>query len=278
MYQISLIAAFIAGIVALFAPCCITYLLPAYFANIFKEKRRILLMTTVYSLGIFTVMLPIVLGAHALSALFFQLHDQTYIVGSLLMILISFFALLGLKLPMPRFKTKSQAIDIPSTYTLGIVSGIAASCCAPVLIGVITLSGLTSTLAQSLGVGISYVLGMVSPLYFASIFIQKGNILNKEIFQKQLGTLTVLGKRYAILTSNFIAFAIFSITGIIMLTLTLTGKLGMSNEKTAIQYIQNTAFAVTKATEAIPMKDFLFALIIGIIIYKILLLTKKEDK
>ncbi len=71
MYQISLVAAFAAGIVALFAPCCISYLLPAYFANIFKEKKRILLATLIYSLGIFVVMLPVVLGAKALSLLFF---------------------------------------------------------------------------------------------------------------------------------------------------------------------------------------------------------------
>ena len=38
LFQLSLLASFIAGMVALFAPCCITFLLPAYFANVFKEK------------------------------------------------------------------------------------------------------------------------------------------------------------------------------------------------------------------------------------------------
>ena len=87
--QISLIASFIAGMVALFAPCCFSYLLPAYFGNIFKEKKRVILMTLIYSLGIFTVMLPIVLGAKVLASLVFRLHDQTYIFGSLFMIVVA---------------------------------------------------------------------------------------------------------------------------------------------------------------------------------------------
>ncbi len=43
LYNISLIAAFIAGMVALFAPCCISYLLPAYFGSVFKEKKKVLI-------------------------------------------------------------------------------------------------------------------------------------------------------------------------------------------------------------------------------------------
>ena len=84
LYQISLVAAYIAGMVALFAPCCISYLFPAYLGNIFKERRQVLFMTLIYSLGILLVMMPIVLGAKALQSLFFELHDQTYIFGGVL--------------------------------------------------------------------------------------------------------------------------------------------------------------------------------------------------
>ena len=62
----SLITAFIAGMAALFAPCCITVLLPSYLGSIFREKRKILLMTFVFFLGILTVFLPLGLGAAGL--------------------------------------------------------------------------------------------------------------------------------------------------------------------------------------------------------------------
>src|SRR3989344_9402881 len=159
MYQISLVAAYIAGMVALFAPCCISYLFPAYLGNVFKERRHVIGMTVIYSLGIFTIMTPVVLGARALSMLFFNLHDYTYIFGGILMLVVGFVSFLGVKLPMPQFSFSQGAPknDIISTYTLGIFSGITSACCAPVLIGVITLSALSPTTIQSLGIGFAYV-------------------------------------------------------------------------------------------------------------------------
>src|SRR3989338_2634322 len=192
MYQISLIAAYIAGMVALFAPCCISYLLPAYLGNVFKERRRVLLMTAVYSLGIFIVLLPVVLGAQALAALFFRLHDKTYLVGGSIMILVAFLSLLGIKLPLPHVSVSRTAgrPDIASTFTLGIIAGITSACCAPVLIGVLTLSSLSPTLLSALGVGVAYVAGMVTPLYLASLFIHNRNILEKPFFKQQITAVT----------------------------------------------------------------------------------------
>src|SRR3990172_12836795 len=130
MYQISLLAAFIAGVVALFAPCCITYLLPGYLGNIFKERRHVLFMTLIYSLGIMAVMLPVVLGAKMLASVFFTLHDQTYFVGGLVMILVAGMALLGLKLPMPHLRGRQNTgrPDVISTFTLGVFAGITSAC------------------------------------------------------------------------------------------------------------------------------------------------------
>ena len=67
LFQTSLIAAFVAGMVALFAPCCITFLLPAYLGSVFKEKEKVILMTLVFGAGIFTVLLPAVLGVAFIS-------------------------------------------------------------------------------------------------------------------------------------------------------------------------------------------------------------------
>jgi len=65
----SLIAAFVAGVAALFAPCCITVLLPSYLGSIFREKYKIFFMTFIFFLGIATVFLPIGLGASYLAQL-----------------------------------------------------------------------------------------------------------------------------------------------------------------------------------------------------------------
>lgn len=271
MYNISLIAAYIAGMVALFAPCCVSYLFPAYLGNIFKEKKQILLMTLVYSLGIFVVMMPIVLGAKALQSLFFSLHDTTYLFGGIFMLLVALLSLLGIKLPMPHlsYKSNKQKSDVISNFTLGIFSGITSACCAPVLIGVITLSALNPSVYQALGVGAFYVLGMVTPLYLASLLIDKKNILEKPILKKVLTEVKIGKRTYPIFVSNIIAFLIFALTGILMLWLTSIGKLGMSSaEGTITKSINDVAVTITSTVSSIPGLDILFA-IIGIgLMYK----------
>ena len=279
LFQLSLLAAFIAGMVALFAPCCITFLLPAYFANVFKEKKRVVLMTFIYSLGIFTIMLPVVLGARALTELFFQLHDRTYIIGGLFLIFVGFATLLGFKLPMPNFKFTKQADDPLSTYTLGIISGITSACCAPVLIGVMALSSLSPTMGQSLLVGFFYVLGMVTPLYLTSLFIDKRNLLEKPIFRKSFREVTFMGEIHMITVSNLVSFILFAGIGILTIYLSLSGKLAMErSEESVTQTIQNVAISVTSFVQKIPGLDIMFVLLAFWLLYKFFKHMGKEKQ
>lgn len=271
VYQISLVAAYIAGIVALFAPCCISYLFPAYLGNVFKERKQVLLMTFVFSLGIFVVMMPIVLGAKALQVVFFDLHDQTYIFGGIFMLFIAIISFLGIKLPMPRVAlTRSgQKNDAISTFTLGIFSGIASACCAPVLIGVVALSSLSPSSFQALGVGAAYVLGMVTPLYLASLFIHKGNILQKPILKKKITEVKLGSKIYPVFVTNIIATAIFAFTGILMIWFASAGKLGTSiAEAATIKSINNVAVKITEFTSNVPILDYIFAVVVVYLMYK----------
>jgi len=277
IFQLSLLASFIAGMVALFAPCCITFLLPAYFANIFKEKKRVLLMTFIYSLGIFTVMMPVVLGARALTQLFFNLHDQTYIIGGLFLIFVGFSALIGFKLPMPNINFTKQADDPLSTYILGIISGITSACCAPVLIGVVALSSISPTMLQALLVGFFYVLGMVTPLYLASLFIHKRNILEKPIFRKAVREVTFLGKVHMITVSNLISFGIFTGMGILLIFLTLSGKLSMKGtEEGVTKAIQGTALSITSFVQNIPGLDIIFTVVAAYLLYRFIKYVKNH--
>jgi len=277
LFQLSLLASFIAGMVALFAPCCITFLLPAYFANVFKEKKRVVLMTFIYSLGIFTVMLPVVLGARALTQLFFNLHDQTYVIGGLFLVFVGFSTLLGFKLPMPNFNFTKKADDPLSTYILGIISGITSACCAPVLIGVIALSTLSPTMVQSLFVGFFYVLGMVTPLYLASLFIDKRNLLEKPIFRKAFREVTFMGKTHMITVSNLISFVMFTGMGVLIIFLALSGKLAMNrSEESVTQLIQSVAISVTSIVGKIPGLDIIFTLLALWLLYKFIKYIRRD--
>ena len=271
LYQVSLVAAFIAGMVALFAPCCISYLLPAYFGNVFREKKRVVFMTLVYSVGIFVVMMPVVLGAKALSILFFRLHDQVYVIGGGFMLVVAGMSFLGIKLPMPHLSQKGKSEnDVVSTFVLGVFSGITSSCCAPVLVGVITLSALSPTVWQSLGVGFAYVLGMVAPLYVASAFIDKRNILEKPILRRNLGVVRIWGREYGILVSNVVAAAIFAGTGGLILVLANLGMLGMpTGESPIVKTINQVAFGVDGWVKRVPGVNLGFAAVAAYLLYRL---------
>ncbi len=270
IFQISLIAAFIAGMVALFAPCCITFLLPAYLGGVFKEKEKVLLMTLIFGLGIFVVLLPAVLGIAFISKLLFTYHDNVYILGGLVMIIVSFISLLGIKPPMMHFPGSNfpKKVDVWSIFTLGIFSGITSACCAPVLIGILTLSFLSPGFFGATIIGAVYVLGMITPLLLISIFLS-GKMPKLKFLRVNLTTVRILGKEFFITVDNFIAFAVFLITGILTIILASKGLLSMAKSQSFAVVIQNSAGFVTEKVGNNALVNVLFLFLIILLIYKI---------
>jgi thiol:disulfide interchange protein len=86
------------------------------------------------------------------------------------MLVLAGYVLLGgqIHLPMPGRRAGGKT-GILSVYSLGIFSGVASSCCAPVLAGVIALSSVVSSFWLALGLGVAYVFGMVAPLFVIAL-------------------------------------------------------------------------------------------------------------
>lgn len=267
LLQTSLIASFIAGMVALFAPCCVTFLLPAYLGNVFKEKERVLFMTLIFGSGIFVVLTPAVLGVSFLSRFLFENHDNVYLVGAIVMLVVSVITLLGIKLPMPHLsKEGKQKTDVLSIFTLGIFSGIASACCAPVLIGILTLTFLSPSFFGALLIGAMYVLGMVTPLLVISIFLD-GKMPGVKLLRKSLFSVKILSKEYPIVTTNLIAFTIFASTGLLIIYLLSKGRLGMGSLDGFTKMIQNSATSVNDFIGRSPAINILFLVLVIVFLY-----------
>jgi len=170
----SVLAAIIAGAIALFAPCCVSVMLPAYFASSFQNRRLLVAMTFLFAAGIATIILPIALGASILRQLLTTQHTPIYVIGGLIMLALAVYVLLGgqIHLPMPGRRAGGRA-GVLSVYSLGIFSGMASSCCAPVLAGVIALSSVVSSFWLALGLGAAYVFGMVAPLFIIALLWER---------------------------------------------------------------------------------------------------------
>lgn len=239
MIAISFLAAFLAGMVALFAPCCITFLLPAYLGSVFKEKKRILVMTLVFGLGIFIVLMPAVLGVSFVSRFLFRSHDLIYYTGGAVMVLAGVMSLFNMKLPMLSFAHSRKLGDRPDVVTvfiLGIFSGLTSACCAPVLIGILSLAFLSPSFLLALTVGAFYVLGMVAPLLVAGLVVDRKRLLTGTFMRRRVGPFMM---------GNVIAAVIFIPMGLTMLFLTMTGQLSMESMRPASNALQNAAGRVS---------------------------------
>ena len=180
----SVLAAVTAGAIALFAPCCISVMLPAYFASSFQNRRLLVAMTFLFAAGIATVILPIAMGASVLRQLLTTQHTAIYVTGGVLMLALAGYVLLGgqIHLPMPGRRAGGKT-GVLSVYSLGIFSGVASSCCAPVLAGVIALSSVVSSFWLALVLGSAYVFGMVAPLFLIALLWDRYEWRSSRLFR-----------------------------------------------------------------------------------------------
>ena len=170
--------------IALFAPCCISVMLPAYFATSFQNRPVLVAMTTLFAAGVATVILPLAMGASVLRQLFVTQHTVIFLLGGLLMLGLGIYTLFGGKihLPMPGRRATGRTGPL-SVYSLGMFSGVASSCCAPVLAGVIALSSIAPSFALALGLGAAYVFGMVAPLFVIALLWERYDWRSSSLFR-----------------------------------------------------------------------------------------------
>jgi len=220
------IVAFVAGVIALAMPCCFSVLLPSYFAQSFKHKTRRLGMTIIFAAGIATVMLPLALGMVAIAQSITASHSLVFVAGGFLMILLGFLTLWGEgMLPQLNLPVNLNKNDAPSVYVLGVFSGAATTCCAPVLAGVMILSALSASLLEGLLIGFTYVAGMVFPLLVVALIWDKYALRGENILRGRMVHMNYFGREFSIHSSKLIAGTMFLIMGLVTVALGLAGRM-----------------------------------------------------
>lgn len=284
IFSASIIAAFIAGMVALFAPCCITVLLPSYLASAFREKKHILKMTFIFFAGISVILIPIGLGAAWLAKIFQSFHYQMYITGGVLMIILAVLSVLGKGLaiiPMPkRLKPKVDAAHPKSVFLLGMFSGAATSCCAPVLAGAVTLAVLSGGFWKALVVTFVYVFGMTFPLFITAYFYDKFKLAETNFIKGKLWEVNIAGRQWFFHSTNLLAGVVFLVMGSVMLWLGLTGDAYWApGYQVKIGQVLNTwSFKLVSVAQQFP--EAIWGLIIigifGYLVYQVKKMSKES--
>lgn len=285
IFGASIIAAFLAGIVALFAPCCITVLLPAYIASAFREKKDMLKMTFIFFAGLSTVLIPIGLGAAGLAQFFQDFHKQLWVFGGLFMLVLAVMSIRGKGISLPFSKGLKEKLKIDSqnhsksVYFLGILSGAATSCCAPVLAGAMTLAVLSGGFWKAIIVTFAYVFGMIFPLFLTAYFYDKYKFDQSKFVKGKNLNLKFGAKNIMVHSTNLLSGIMFALIGGTMFILGVTSNAYWSPQHQAELGKSLTAWSIDIFSFLEIVPDFIWgAVVIGFFIYFVRIVFRKNKK
>jgi cytochrome c biogenesis protein CcdA len=252
----TILTAFLGGVVALLAPCCISVMLPAYFASTFQRRTQIAAMTLVFAAGVATVILPIALGARLIAGLLIEQHRVVFTVGGTLMILggVAMLAGKSLRLPMPMGGPSGSGRGVRATYGLGVFSGGASACCAPVLAGAAALAGATASFPVALTVGVAYVFGMVAPLVAIALLWDRRDWGSSRLLSGRTVTWRLGPVRRTLPLGYALSGGLLVLMGGLTIALAPRGP-GMANDGWQVEvsaWLQHTASTIARALSGVP--------------------------
>jgi cytochrome c biogenesis protein CcdA len=172
-------------------------------------------------------MVPITLGISLVAATIARFHAPLYYAAGALMLTLAALALSGRMWSLPRFIRAPDAGrgDSASFFAFGVFSGVASSCCAPVLAGVMTLSALSGSPAGGALLGLAYVFGMVFPLLVMALAWDRLHLASRRIGLSRPVRLRLAGRTLATSTVNIAVAAAFTVMGGFVIYLASAGRM-----------------------------------------------------
>lgn len=266
-FGISLTASFLAGVLALFAPCCITFLFPSYLGTVFKEGKKVMFYTLIFALGLSSILIPVALGFRLFVFFFDAFHREIYYLGGAFLVLMGIMTIK----PISNFQflisnfihqkpiRLEEKVNVASVFSLGLISGLSSSCCAPVLFAAVTLTTLSPTIFQALVVSAAYVLGIVFPLFVISLFYKKiTEKISGKNRQKIYNIFKILGA------------SIFIVSGVLIIIFNYLGKIQMYQMEGYNRSLRLLVFEIAKYFQnpAIDILSFIIILVISFLLLK----------
>lgn len=231
MTEVGLLAAFVAGILALLSPCS-ALLLPSFFAYAFADARALVLRTSVFYLGLLITLVPLGTGVGFASELFYGHREILIAVAGWTIIVLGVVQLLGRGFAMPfagrlqSWSNTRSGTGWTSTLVLGAVYGLAGFCSGPVLGAILTVAATTGSPIQGGVLLAVYALGMTAPLMLLAALWDRYDLGSRGWLR---GRTLRLGP-VRVHTTSAIAGVLFIAIGILFLrfdgTAGLTGFLG----------------------------------------------------
>jgi cytochrome c-type biogenesis protein len=217
----SALAAFLAGMVAFFAPCCAFVMLPTYLASVAGANRwRTAGLTAIFIAGVATVVWPLTVGAAGLSQLIAANHETMFLLGGAIMLLVGAATLRGWMWHHAPSVGGGDPSGLVSIYVMGVFAGAATACCAPVLAGAVAIAGVSGSWWAGAVLGVFYLFGLVSPLLLSALGVSR---LRGRLRDPAL-TLRLAGRQIQATVMRLVGAGSFLVLGSLMIALALTGN------------------------------------------------------
>ena len=211
--DISLISAFIGGILALLSPCA-ALLLPAFFGSTVGAGSRLILHGLIFYVGMLLVLIPLGMGAGTLGALFTSHRGAIVLVASAILIVLGIVQFFGFGFDPAKMlpgadaarQRSAQATGWTKTFLLGATSGIAGVCAGPILGAVLTLAATKGSFVLG-GIMLAvYGAGMVVPLFIIAALWTRVGTRTRSVLRG--GSVSFFGRRLPIMSM---------VTGVLMI-------------------------------------------------------------
>jgi len=275
----SILAAFIAGAVALFAPCCITVMFPAYLAAAVRNNRwRLVPLTMIFAAGVAVVLVPLTLGLTVLTRALLGAHTIVYALGGLLMLLFAALAATGgtWSLPFLRSSPDIARTDSGGVFALGVFSGAASACCAPVLAGVVAMSAVAPGLFEGTAIGLAYVFGMVFPLVVVTLLWDRSRLARSGRLESRPVSWKLGSRTFTTTRLSLWAAALFALMGVVLLGVAATGAtLAPTFQRGLAAWLESTLTPVVRFFDPVP--DFVMGLaLLGLAVGAVVLSSRRH--
>lgn len=233
MIEVSLVAAILAGMLALLSPCS-ALLLPSFFAYAFSSKTALVSRTFVFYVGLCLTLVPLGMGSASISHLIIG-HRGTLITvaGWLIIVLGALYAFGGgFSIPfvqsLQNWTQARQGAGWLSTLSLGAVYGFAGFCSGPILGSILTVAATQESIWSGGILLATYALGMTVPLLILAGLWDTFDLGKKSwIRGKQFNIW-----RLQLHTTSFVSGLFFIVVGVVFVafdgTAGLTGIFGIN--------------------------------------------------
>ncbi|MDO5728637.1 MAG: cytochrome c biogenesis CcdA family protein [Actinomycetaceae bacterium] len=294
----SYLAAFLGGILTLFAPCA-AMLLPSFFAYAFTSRRTLAVRTFVFFLGLLVIMVPLGAFAGTLGA-FIRSHSQTVtLVAGIAVMVLGVLQLFAVTFPTPSLahhrlaeshetEVKAPVVtaesasrvalasaprtgepSAPAVFALGVGYGLAGvGCSGPILGAVLSFVTLGGSVLGGALLMTSFSLGMILPVAILAFIWDALNLSQTSWLKPR--PITILGRQTT--RMNIVSGLLFFLLGAILVF--FGGYIGLPSLLSGSQQVSIES-RIMAAVSGVPSGLFL-ALIAIITILAVVIIRERR--